>query len=109
MQPYMSDQYMDSDDISLLFALRTKCVRGIRTDFSGMYADTKCPLCLSHEDSLSALLICEHLKHVARNGFKYSDIFSQIVHHQRMAMLQHRALLQEREHIMEERAAAEEE
>ena len=109
MQPFMCDQDMDNDDISLLFALRTKCVRGIKTDFIGMFVELRCTLCHAHEDSLAALLLCEHLKHVSRNGFKYSDVYSQIVHNQRMATLQYRVLIQERERILEERAADEEE
>ena len=37
MQPYMIDQTMNPDDISLLFALRTKTVRNIRSVFGNMY------------------------------------------------------------------------
>ena len=106
MQPYMQDKDMDADDISLLFALRTKCVRGIRTDFSGMFPNTRCPLCSTHEDSLSALLMCEDLKHIPRNGYKYSDVFSCSVQEQRLAMVQHRSLIKERERILEQRAVA---
>ena len=107
MQPYMMDPDMSTEDISLLFALRTKCVRGIRKDFSGMYASLMCPLCNVHEDSLAALLICELLKHVERNGSKYSDVYAQNVQAQLAATAQHRAFLNERERILEERAAAE--
>ena len=105
----MMDPDMNTEDISLLFALRTKCVRGIRKDFSGMYANLMCPLCSAHEDSLAALPICELLKHVERNGSKYSDVYAQNVQSQLAATTQFRALLNERERILEERAEAEKE
>ena len=63
----------------------------------------------AHDESLLALLLCEYLKHVSRNGFKYSDVYSQIVQNQRGAMLQHRALLHEKERILEERSAPDKE
>ena len=74
-----------------------------------MYVSLICPLCKSHEDSLVALLICEHLKHVERNGSKYSDVYAQNVQAQVAATAQHGALLKGRERLLEERAEAENE
>ena len=41
MQPCKVEQGMDSDDLSLLFALMTKCVIGIKTDVR-IFVGTEC-------------------------------------------------------------------
>ena len=68
-----------AEDVGLVFALRTKCVRGIKSEFGGMFSDNNCPIFKSHIDTLSALLSCEKLKHVPRNGAKCCDVFAQNV------------------------------
>ena len=72
-------------------------------------------MCGKHDDTLSNLIECDHLQHVARNGRVYINVFSQCVQEQREAMLLYRELLGERgrmlgerERILGERAAAEE-
>ena len=103
MQPYMMHPDMNADDITLLFALRTRCVRGIRNDFREMFPTIRCGLCDKHDDTLPNLLMCEQLAHVPRNGSKYCDVFSQSVHTQMESMLQYRELLKERERIIKKR------
>ena len=41
-QPYISSQTREQSSLTL--ALRTRTVRGIRTDFGDMYLDKPCPL-----------------------------------------------------------------
>ena len=54
---------MPRDQSSLLLALRTRTVRGIRSDFGDMFLDKKCPIpgC-SAPDSLSHTLSCRVLQ-----------------------------------------------
>ena len=48
---------------SLLLALRTRTVRGIRTDFPGMYTSRECPMVgCGEEDTLPHLLTCTVLR-----------------------------------------------
>ena len=101
MQPYMCDQTMSPEDISLLFALRTKSVRNIRADFNKMFNSDLCPLCKRHVDTIPALLECEELQAVPRTGAQYCDIFSPSVDIQREAVDQFRSLLQARDRILD--------
>ena len=62
MSSFMPQSYMltmTRDQSSLLMALRTRTLRGIRTDFGDMFMDKHCPLpgCLAI-DSIPHLLIC---------------------------------------------------
>ena len=101
MQPYMCDQTMSPEDISLLFALRTKSVRNIRADFNKMFNSDLCPLCKRHVDTIPALFECEELQAVPRSGAQYCDIFSPSVDIQREAVDQFRSLLQARDRILD--------
>ena len=79
-QPYIVSQSREQS--SLLLALRTRTVRGIRTDFGDMYLDKTCPLPGCQEtDSLSHVLTCRVLQaagpsvQTARH-VQYGDVFS---------------------------------
>ena len=78
MQEYMSAPNMTIEDIALLFALRTRTVCGIRSDFGDMYASDQCPLCVNspHKDTIEALTKCPSLAHTTTNGTEFEDIFS---------------------------------
>ena len=101
MQPYMSDHTMNSDDVALLFALRTKTVRNIRSDFGHMYHSDLCPICKQHVDTIPGLMQCQELLAVPRTGAQHEDIYSPSVDLQRAAVVQFRALLQGRERILD--------
>ena len=101
MQSYLNDHTMSKDDISLLFALRTKTVRGIRNDFGNMFHTNICPLCNQHVDTIPALMDCQELLAVPRTGAQYEDIFCPSVDIQRAAVLQYRSLIQARDRILE--------
>ena len=99
MQNYMCAPNMNSEDIALLFALRTRTVRGIRSDFGEMFSSDQCPLCLEtpHKDTIPALLTCPSLCHIKSDGTEYEQIFSASVELQKKSMKHFRALLSERE------------
>ena len=85
----------------MLFAMRTKSVRNIRSDFKNMFNSDLCPLCQSHVDTIPALMECEELLAVPRTGAQHSDIFSPSVDIQRAAVHQFRYLLQARDRIFD--------
>ena len=57
LQAYMQSEIFNDEMASLLLALRTRTVRGIRSDFGEMFPDKSCPLegC-SLPDSLGHIL-----------------------------------------------------
>ena len=59
-QPYIRSTNITSIQCSLLFALRSKTVRGIKENWSFMAQEnTLCPICERHEDSQSHVLNCQ--------------------------------------------------
>ena len=101
MQSYLCDQTMSQDDINLLFAMRTKTLRGIRSDFGNLYGTDLCPLCEQHVYTIPAVIDCQELLAVPRTGATHEDIYSPSVDVQRTAVIQFRALLQARERILD--------
>ena len=79
-QPYMLSQSREQS--SLLLALRTRTVRGIRSDFGEMHVDKTCPLPGCQEtDSLSHVLTCRVLQAAGPaietdRPVQYGDVFS---------------------------------
>ena len=55
---YMNSPIFNSQSVQMLFALRTRTVRNIKTEFRGMFPDVDCPLGCGHIDSLPNILIC---------------------------------------------------
>ena len=97
----MIDQTLNPTDISLLFALCTKTIRNIISDFGNMFGSDLCPLCKQHVDNIPALLQCQELLAVPRTGAVHEDIFSPSVDLQKSVVLQFRALLQARNRILD--------
>ena len=63
MQPYMKSELFSKDNISLLFSLWSRTVRGIKSDFSEQFKpNLSWPLCSNHLDSLPEVLNCIRLK-----------------------------------------------
>ena len=79
--PYLKSPLFNRDDISLLLALRTRTVRGIRSDFGGLYIDKMCPLKCGDMDTLQNVLKCKVLlqqhysTEITDGDIKYEDIF----------------------------------
>ena len=44
LQPYLQSSLFTREESSLLLALRTRSVRGVRSDYGEMYPDKTCPL-----------------------------------------------------------------
>ena len=59
---YLKSLLFNSDNAETLLALRTRTVRGIRNDLSGMYNTLTCPLGCTELDTLPNLLSCKVLK-----------------------------------------------
>ena len=62
-QPYLITNKLSNNQVSLLFNLRTPCVRGIKDNFHGQYnQNLKCDLCKKETDSQVHILKCHVLK-----------------------------------------------
>ena len=58
-QPYIRNQNITSRQSSLLFSLRSKTVRGVKSNWSFMGEEnTLCPICERHEDTQSHVINC---------------------------------------------------
>ena len=103
LQAYMQSELFNEEMASLLLALRTRTVRGIRSDFGEMFPDKSCPLegC-SLPDSLGHILACTVLNGTARSStVQYSHVFSGDLQLQWEATTHYSQLLEEREALLE--------
>ena len=82
MIKYLNSPLFNDKNRTLLLALRTRTVRGIRSDFGGLYQDKMCPLGCGEFDNLENLLTCsvlreQHIsKEITHTDIKFEDIFS---------------------------------
>ena len=78
---YLNSPMFNFKSIQMLFAIRTRTVRNIKTDFRGMYPDVACPLGCGHTDTLPNILTCPVLQvhmmtdSVTNDAVKYKDAF----------------------------------
>ena len=103
LQAYMQSELFNEEMASLLLALRTRTVRGIRSDFGEMFPDKSCPLegC-SLPDSLGHILACTVLNGTARSStVQYSHVFSGDLQLQWEATTHYSQLLEAREALLE--------
>ena len=86
--PYLKSPLFNDEKRSLLLALRTRTVRGIRNDFRGLYKSNTCPLECGEIDTIENILTCSVLRNYHRSNevttevIKYEDIFSQDISRQ---------------------------
>ena len=86
---YLSSPLFSRNSRWLLLALRTRTVRGIRSDFPGIYKDTMCPLGCGEKDTIQNILTCRVLKEnyksneVSISEVQYENIFSQDIYKQK--------------------------
>ena len=76
-QPYLISKLFTNDECSILFALRSKTIRGIRENFKHMYSDnTLCPICERTSDTQQHVLECKVLQDILplKNHIKYNHI-----------------------------------
>ena len=111
---YMKSPLFSRDDASLLLSLRTRCVKGIRSDFPGMFVDKNCPVnpnC-GTIDNLEHVLSCsklwENLKdhNITTHRVQFKDIYSKDINKQKAVTSLYSQLLEERDKIMESQPAA---
>ena len=100
-QPYLHT--LTRDQSSLLLALRTRTVRGIRSDYGDMFPNKQFPLpdC-SEPDTLSHTLACQVMvgSDTEPSLVRYGDVFSSSVPLQRTAVDRFEELLKTRERIL---------
>ena len=104
-QEYITNNNFSHTEISLLFNLRCKTVKGIKKNFTGMYgSDTKCELCGTCEDSQEHILECpvleEHM--VWDHSIQYQYLFGS-VDQQKLVITLFTSLLELRQQLLEER------
>ena len=79
---YMQSPLFNYENVKLLLALRTRTLRGVKSDFRGMFADTNCPLGCMHADTIPNILTCPAILAHSRSNdaatgrVQYEDIFS---------------------------------
>ena len=82
LMSYMNSPLFNNNNRTLLLALRTRTVRGIRNDFRGLYNDNMCPLQCGDVDTIENVLTCRVIKQhhtsneLTKTTSQYQDIFS---------------------------------
>ena len=109
MNSFLPQSYlltMTREQSSLMLALRTRTLRGIRTDFGNMFTDKQCPLQGCQElDSIAHLLTCSVLQQAVPAGptvVQYGDVFSPCQETQNTAILMFSQLVKTREGLLEQ-------
>ena len=111
LQNYMKSPLFDNESVTMLFALKTRTVRGIKNDFRGMFNDNQCPLGCGKYDTLQNVLVCpvlnSHMKsnNIARTKAKYEDIFSEDILKQKEITPLYNQLMYIREELMKNQPA----
>ena len=106
LQPYLQSPLFTAEQASLLLALRTRTVRGIRSDFGEMFPEKGCPLpgC-EEQDSLQHLQDCVVLRDLVpekEGEARYKLVFSKDLQEQKEATDLYHQLLEARQIILEE-------
>ena len=111
LQDYLCNPMFNNESRNLLFRLRTRTVNGIRSDFKGMYSDTRCPVGCGKDDTIPHLLSCtvlgRHKKstNISLCNMKYEDIFSEDVHKQKSITEMFRQILEIRNELLSQPVA----
>ena len=96
---------LTNDNRILLLALRTRTVRGIRSDFGGLYK--MCPLGCGEIDNLENILSCRVIRHhhtsneISQSDIKYQDVFSTDISKQQKVTEMYNQLLEIRNNILQ--------
>ena len=64
IQPYFLNRNITNRQMSLMFSLRSKTLRSIKSNFPKMYSSILCPLCETHEDTQENVIMCKVLLHI---------------------------------------------
>ena len=107
IMPYLNSPLFSDNNRQLLLALRTRTVRGIRSDFGGIYQDKMCPLECGELDKLENILTCSVLRQhhrsreITNTDVKYQDIFSTDISKQQKVTEMFSQLLETRSQIIQ--------
>ena len=64
IQPYFTNRKLTHRQISIMFSLRSKTLRGIKTNFPKQNSSILCPLCETYEDTQEHVLMCKVLQNI---------------------------------------------
>ena len=107
LTPYLNSPVFNNNNRILLLALRTRTVRGIRSDFGGLYPDKMCPLGCGEIDNLENILSCRVLRQhhksneISNTDIRYQDVFSADISKQQKVTEMFNQLLEIRNDIMQ--------
>jgi hypothetical protein len=102
MQEYMKTHMLTNQEVSLLFALRSRSVKGIKANMSSAFRnDMSCKLCKRSEDNQEHCLECPEIPSNKEVNVKYDDIFSQDITEQVAATKAFATVLEERTRLLE--------
>ena len=105
-QTYLKSPLFNTESWQLLFALRTRTVKSIKSDFKNMYQEQLCPLGCGDIDTLQNLLTCSvmsskiHTDILATHSVQYEDIYSEDITKQKEVTELYTQLLQIREELI---------
>ena len=106
LQNYMKSPFFDKEASTMLLALKTRTVRGIKNDFKGMFTDLDCPLGCGSIDTLQHILTCKVLQgqirsnSITTNKVQFSDIFCENIVKQKQVTHMHIQLMNIRQKLM---------
>ena len=106
LTPYLNSPVFNNSNRILLLALRTRTVRGIRSDFGGLYLDKMCPLGCGDIDNLENILSCRVLRQhhksneISHTDIRYQDVFSADISKQQKVTEMYNQLLEIRNTII---------
>ena len=103
---YLNSPMFSKNNRCLLLALRTRTLRGIRSDFPGLYKDNLCPLGCGEQDTIPNILTCKVISQyhnsdsVTQEKVQYDDIFSDNIQKQKQITELFEKLLDIRDRLM---------
>ena len=108
-QPYLKSKSFSNEEVSLLAALRSHTVRGVRCNFKNMYKNsTECPLICSplnpQQNTQEHILLCSKLNMnnvISASKIAYNDIYGDLCA-QKTVVSVYKELLHRRNKLMEE-------
>ena len=105
LSPYMRSPLFTQEQASVLLALRTRTVRGVRTEFGDMFVNKLCPLGCGDIDTLPNILSCSVLHDCLpdhRSNISFHDVYSEDVLIQKDTTVLFMKMLEMREILLEE-------
>ena len=106
LQPYLSSPDFHKEEAYGISALRSQCVKTIRSNFSKMFhGRINCPLKCNQEtppvDTQEHLLTCTKIKKLNPNGVRIKDVFGDLKDQENIGKLVLQ-ILRDRKRILEE-------